>query len=121
MLALVFKLILFAFIAVGGAQAVRGVTVEGRWTALVIAVLFSFLNTVLAVPLMKALLFLGTPLTILSLGLFAMAVPIAVNAAVLRLLSFLVGQDRFRIDGWTPALLMGVLFGLGQMLLRILA
>ena len=120
MFALALKLAVFASISVFGAQALRGVTVHGSWTGFVIAVLFSILNTILAVPLMKAVLFLGTPLTILTLGLFALAVPIAMNAALLRGLSFLIGQDRFQIDGWRPALMMGLLFAIGQGVVAVL-
>ena len=109
-----------AGIAFIGAQALGGVTVRDGWTGLVIAILFSILNAILGVPLKAVLLFLGTPLVILSLGLFALLINVGVNAALLRALSFVIGKDRFEIEGWTPALIFGVFFSIGQVVLRFL-
>ena len=117
---LVIQLAVFAGIAFFGARGLGGVTVRGGWTSLVIAILFSVLSALLGVPVTRLLLFLGAPLTCLTLGLFALAVPIAANAALLRGLPFLVGRDRFEIEGWMPAIAMGVLFGIGQVVLRVL-
>ena len=117
---LLIKLVVFAAIAFFGAKSLGGVTVRDGWTGLVIAILFSILNTLLAVPVKAVLLFLGTPLVILTLGLFALVVHVGVNAAVLRGLSFVIGKDRFDIDGWKPALVMGVFFSIGQVIVRFL-
>jgi putative membrane protein len=77
---------------------IPGVTVSSWWTALVVAVVLGILNTFLK----PILLFLTFPVTVITLGLFALVV----NTALILLATVLV--PGFAIDGFLTALLFGV-------------
>lgn len=80
---------------------IQGVTIPNWWTALVVAVVLGILNTFLK----PILLFLTLPVTIITLGLFALVV----NTALILLATVIV--PGFVIDGFFTAFLFGfVLF-----------
>jgi putative membrane protein len=80
------------------AYVIPGVTVAGWWTALVVAVVLGVLNTFLK----PILLFLTFPVTVLTLGLFALVV----NTALILLATWIV--PGFAIASFFTAFIFGI-------------
>lgn len=77
---------------------IPGVVILNWWTALVVAVVLGILNTFLK----PILLFLTLPVTIITLGLFALVI----NTAIILLATFIV--PGFAIAGFLTAFLFGI-------------
>ena len=77
---------------------IPGVMIAGWWTALVVAVVLGVLNTFIK----PILLFLTLPVTILTLGLFALVV----NTSLILLATWIV--PGFYIASFFTALLFGI-------------
>ncbi len=76
------------------AYLLPGVHVQDYWAALLVAVLISFSNVILK----PILVILTIPITIITLGLFLLAI----NAAIVLLVDYFV--DGFSVDGFWWAL-----------------
>jgi len=86
-----FLLIVLAILAV--AELVPGISVDGFWTALVVAVVLSVINLTIR----PVLLVLTFPITILTLGLFVFVL----NAFLFWFVANFVGG--FTVTGFIPA------------------
>ncbi|TRZ50773.1 phage holin family protein [bacterium] len=84
-------------IAIAG-YLIQGVRIKGWWTALVVAVVLGVLNTFLK----PILLFLTLPVTVLTLGLFALVI----NTALILLVAWIV--PGFYITSFFTAFLFGI-------------
>ena len=90
-------------LAIGvAAQVLPGIHVDGPWAAMVAALLLGLVNATLR----PILLLLTLPITILTLGLFALVV----NGAILALVAGLV--KGIHVDGFGSAVLGGILISL---------
>lgn len=100
---LVAKLAINSFSLWLASQVVSGVSFTGTTLQLVVvALVFGIVNT-----LIKPLLLLLTlPVTVITLGLFALVI----NALMLLLTSALVGD--YHVDGFIPALLASILISI---------
>jgi putative membrane protein len=100
---LVAQLVVNAFALWLAAQWIDGVDFNGDLTSLaLVALVFGVVNTLIK-PLVNLL---TLPLTVLTLGLFALVV----NALMLLLTSWLVGT--YTVDGFIPALLASLLISI---------
>ncbi len=96
MMRLISQILVNAFILWAVAQIVPGIRFDGSFTALLIlGIVFGIVNAIIK----PILLLLTLPLTILTLGLFALII----NALMLLLTSALVPS--YQVDGFFPALL----------------
>ena len=84
------------------AYVVPGVTLDGVWGALVVAIVLGLLNSFVK----PILLVLTLPITVLTLGLFALVV----NTAMVMVADYLV--PGFGVAGFWPALTFGIVVGL---------
>lgn len=90
-------------LAIGvAAQVLPGISVDGPWAAIVAALLLGFVNTTLR----PILLLLTLPITVLTLGLFALVV----NGAMLALVASVV--KGVHVAGFGSAVLGGVVISL---------
>jgi putative membrane protein len=94
----ILHLLLHTLAVLIAAYVIPGVTVEGWWTALVVAVVLGILNTFLK----PILLFLTFPVTVLTLGLFALVV----NTALILLATWIV--PGFAIASFLTAFIFGI-------------
>jgi putative membrane protein len=95
-------------------RLVSGIIVEGGWPVIVgVALVFGLVNALLR-PLLKVL---TCPLIILTLGLFTLVV----NALMLLLTSWIAAQLGlgFRVDGFWPAFLGGLVISIVSFLLSL--
>ena len=92
---LVFALLLIA-------RLVPGVSVDSLYTALVVAVLLGLIN----ITIKPLLLLLTLPLTLITLGLFALVV----NAALFWFVATFV--EGFSVDGFVPAFIGALILSL---------
>jgi putative membrane protein len=100
---LVAQLVVNAFALWLAAQVINGVHFDGSLLALaVVALIFGIVNTLIK-PLVRLL---TLPLTVVTLGLFALVV----NALMLLLTSVL--DTSYSIDGFIPALLASILISI---------
>lgn len=91
------------------ANTVPGIGISGTQAILVAPVAIGFVNATLGA-LLKILSF---PVTIVTLGLSALAI----NALMILLVSRLV--DGFRVDGFLPAFFGGILLSITNWVLRL--
>jgi putative membrane protein len=90
-------------LAIGvAAQVLPGITVDNAWAAIVAALLLGFVNATLR----PFLLLLTLPITVLTLGLFALVV----NGAMLALVASLV--KGVHVEGFGSAVLGGIVISL---------
>ena len=90
-------------VAIGvAAEVLPGISLDGPWAAIVAALLLGFVN----VTLRPILLVLTLPITVLTLGLFALVV----NGAMLALVAHLV--KGVHVAGFGSAVLGGVVISL---------
>jgi putative membrane protein len=91
----------------------RGRIDYGTWTDLLVAtLLLGLLNSFLR----PMLMLLSLPLLIFTLGLFTLVI----NAALLLLVSALMGRDHFKVDGFWTAVLGAVVISLVSLVLNSL-
>jgi putative membrane protein len=95
----VVRLFVNALIVFGLAWALPGITIESFWSAMIVALVLSLLNTFIQ-PL---LILLTIPVTILTLGLFIFVI----NALIVLLADAIVGG--FDVEGFWWALLFSIL------------
>jgi len=92
---IVIRLIINALAIFFAAQILPGITVEGLYASLIVAIVLSIVNTFI-----KPLLLLFTlPLTVLTLGLFTFVI----NALVIMIVDYFV--PGFTVDGFVSALI----------------
>lgn len=115
---LITSFVVYTLIALVSPQILPGVKVKGVETAALVAIVFGILNLLIGWILSGALSLLTLPLTCLTLGLFSLVIPTIVNAILLKITDSLLVS--FEIKGWWPAFGMGLLFGLGSLLVRVL-
>src|SRR5574341_2430101 len=84
------------------AQVLPGISVDGPWAAIVAALLLGFVNATLR----PILLLLTLPITVLTLGLFALVI----NGAMLALVASLV--KGVHVAGFASAVLGGLVISL---------
>jgi putative membrane protein len=77
-----------------------------------VAAVFGILNAVLR-PILAVL---TCPLMMLTLGLFALVL----NGAMLKLTAVLAADWGFRVDGWLPAIIGGLLIGIVSFLAAVI-
>lgn len=98
-----------AFVLWLAAQVIQGIRFDGNWVALVIlAVIFGIVNAIIK----PIVLLLTLPLTIVTLGVFALVI----NALMLLLTSGLSGS--YSIDGFFPALWGSILISIVSTILN---
>ena len=78
--------------------------VKSIWTAVIAALVLSILNMLVK----PVLTLLSLPLTFLTFGLFSFVV----NAAILRMTSFFIGDVNFGFSSFSAAILMAVVMSL---------
>lgn len=96
------KLVISAFAVFLTAYLLTGVTIDGFFTALLVALVLSILNTIVK----PILIILTIPATILSLGLFLFVI----NAIIIMLADNLVGG--FTVDSFWWALLFSIILSI---------
>ena len=92
---IVIRLIINALAIFFAAQILPGITVEGLYASLIVAIVLSIVNTFIN-PL---LLLFTLPLTVLTLGLFTFVI----NALVIMIVDYFV--PGFTVDGFVSALI----------------
>lgn len=85
------------------AQLVQGINISSIPTAIVGAAVFGLINAIVK----PILIFFTLPLTILTLGLFLLAI----NAICFALASYFTPSG-FTVDGWVPAFLGSIVLSL---------
>ena len=111
---LLLQLVLYALIAFFAPRVIPGIRIRDSATAITVAILFVVVNLVLGWLVGLLLNIALFPAILCSFGLFALVVPVLVNAVVLKVVDSLMSS--FDLVGWTPAILLGVLFGLANAL-----
>ncbi len=98
----IIKIVISAFAVLATSSILKGVHIDNFLTALIVAIILSFLNAIV-----KPILILFTiPITIFSFGLFL----VVINAAMILLTDKLV--DGFSVDGFWWALLFSIILSL---------
>ena len=113
------KLIIFTLIALISPHLFPGIKVKGIGSALGVAIVFGILNVLIGWLVKFLLTVITFPLIIVTLGCFAIFLPMIINAILLKITAEILDLY-FRIDGWLPAFGMGFLFALGGLLARSL-
>jgi len=104
----ILKPLLTAFAVVILANLLDGVSVDGYWSAIIVAIVLSILNV-----FVKPVLIIFTlPITIFTLGLFLLVV----NALIILLADKLIGG--FSVDGIWTAILFSILLSILQSILH---
>jgi putative membrane protein len=98
----ILKIIVSAIAVFIVARILPGVAVDNYWSALMVAIVLAFLNTIVK----PVLTILTIPITVLTLGLFLLAI----NALIIIFAEKLV--NGFRVDGFWPALLFSLILSL---------
>lgn len=101
-------LILNALALIGTAYIVPGFKVDTFTTAVLAAIVLGVVNTFIK-PILS---FISTPLTVVTLGLFAFVV----NAVVLFIVAAVV--PGFTLEGWTPAILGAIVLAIVSSILN---
>ncbi len=104
----ILKLVLSAVAVIVLSKVLPGVEVQNYISALIVAMVLAFLNTIVK-PL---LVFFTLPATIVTLGLFLLLI----NAAIILLADYLI--QGFYVDGWLWALIFSVLLSILQSILH---
>ena len=115
---LLLQLILYGLIAFFAPRFIPGIRIRDSATAITIAILFVVVNLFLGWLVGLLLNIVLFPVILCSLGLFAILVPVLVNAIVLKVVDGLMTS--FDLAGWTPAILLGILFGLANALAHVI-
>jgi Predicted membrane protein len=110
MVGILLRLLANALIIFFVARMVRGIEIRGFATAIAVAVVLGFFNSILR-PL---LIFLTLPITVVTLGLFIFVL----NAFLFWLVSAIV--PGFVVQGFFPALLGAFLVSIGSLLVSLL-
>lgn len=84
------------------------VSVDHWKTALLVAIVLGFLNSIIA-PILK---FLTIPITIVTLGLFLLVI----NAGMVKLADHFI--DGFNVNGWLWALIFSIALSIAQSILN---
>lgn len=105
------RIVIFTVIALLSPQLLPGVRVRGVGAAAAVALVFTVLNLVLGWLIGFLLALVTLPAILLTFGLFKLLLPTLVNALLLKLTDAVL--EAFHLDGWWPALGMGLLFALG--------
>ena len=116
---LLFKFLIFTAIAAVSPQILPGVKVKGIGAAASVALIFGLLNLLFGWILGLAVKLVTLPLACLTFGIFWVLIPMLVNAVLLKVTDAFL--DPFELDGWWPALGMGLLFGLASLVANIFA
>jgi len=116
MLELLIKFVIFTAIAAISPQLIPGIKVKGLGAAASVALVFGILNLLFGWVLGFLVKAISLPLACLTFGIFWLLVPMLVNAILLKVTDLLL--EAFELEGWWPALGMGLLFALGGLLAR---
>ncbi len=109
------KLIIFTLIALISPHLFPGIKVKGVGAAFGVAIVFGILNVLIGWLVTLLIAVFSLPLIIVTLGCFAIFIPMILNAILLKITAEILDLY-FRIDGWLPAFGMGFLFALGGLL-----
>lgn len=109
---LLLQLVLYALIAFFAPRVIPGIRIRDGATAITVAILFVIVNLFLGWLVGLLITLVSLPAIICSLGLFAILIPVLVNAAVLKLVDGLMSS--FDLAGWGPAIILGILFGIAN-------
>ncbi|QES88018.1 phage holin family protein [Rhizosphaericola mali] len=104
------RILVTALAAVIAAHFLKGVTVAGGTTPIILALVLAILNAFVK----PILVILTIPVTILTLGLFL----IVINIIIIMMASHLV--DGFHVDGWISALLFSILLSVVSYILELI-
>lgn len=116
MMGLLIKFVIFTAIAAVSPQIIPGIKVKGLGSAAAVALVFGILNLLFGWVLGFLVKVVSLPLACLTFGIFWLLVPIIINTILLKVTDAVL--DGFELEGWWPALAMGVLFALGGVLAR---
>lgn len=97
---LIVKLLINAAALYFSTWLVPGVSIENYWKAILVVIVLALLN-VFVKPILK---FISFPITILSLGLFALVI----NTLIILICSFIIGS--FKVDGFVSAFLFSIVY-----------
>lgn len=103
----ILRLLLTALAVVILAKFLPGISVDGYFTAIVVALVLALLNFIVK----PILVLLTLPVTVLTLGLFLLVI----NAIIIFLADGFV--DGFDVDGWFIAIIFSLLLSLVQSIL----
>ena len=115
---MIVELLAYTAIAFVSPHIVPGVKVRGIGAAVLVALVFGLLNFLIGWLVTFVLTLLSLPFIVLSLGLFKLVIPTLIFAVLLKITD--VFLEPFELEGWTPALIMGLLFSIGSFLTRYL-
>ncbi len=116
MMELLIKFVIFTAIAAISPQLIPGIKVKGLGAAALVALVFGILNLLFGWLLAIVVKVISLPLACLTFGIFWLLVPTLVNTILLKVTDAVL--DPFELEGWWPALGMGLLFALGGLLAR---
>lgn len=105
----ILKLIINALAIVAFANWLPGISIDGFFSAVLVAIILSILN-ILVKPI---LVIITIPVTILTLGLFLLII----NALIVKMASGIISG--FEVYGWMPAILFSLLMSFINYLLEI--
>ena len=97
---LIAQLILTALATYFAAWITPGVSITNFWSAIVVAIVLTLLNTFIK----PILTFISIPATVLTMGLFLLVI----NAVIILIAAYFVGS--FHVDGFWAALLFSIIF-----------
>ena len=97
---LIAQLLLTALATYFAAWITPGVDITNFWSAIVVAIVLTLLNTFIK-PILE---FISIPVTFLTLGLFILVI----NAVIILIASYFVGS--FHVSGFWTAMLFSVIF-----------
>lgn len=101
------RLLITTLIVISLSYFIKGVTISGIQSALIVSVVIGFLNTFLK----PILVFFTFPITLFTLGLFLLVI----NAAMVMLCDYFV--EGFKIDSFITALLFSIILSISQWIL----
>lgn len=104
---IVLKLLLSAIAIIVLAKLLPGIIVQSLWTAIIVAFVLAIFNVLLK----PVLILLTLPVTVITLGLFLLAI----NATIILIADYFI--DGFEVLGWLWALIFSVLLSFFQSIL----
>lgn len=104
MVRFILRALFTAAVALGLSHILPGIHITDYWSAIILIMVLAVLNAIV-----KPLLILLTlPATILSFGLFLFVI----NAVIILIGNEILGDHRFKVDGFWAALLFSVILSL---------
>ena len=112
-------LVVYSLLALVAPQLFPNVKVRSGFAAVMVAVVFGFLNVAIGWLVTTLLDIVSLPAILLTGGLFKLVIPTVANAVLLKMTDAILKD--FELKGWAPAFGMGLLFAVGGLAVRILS